>query len=311
MNTRTALITAVLILTAEFTTAASTTAAPVVVDRLVAVVNDEIITLSDLQRELAKHPEITSEPLMLEEMIDRKLQMAIARRTGVEVTDKELSDAVADVLKRNSMDTVQFEAALAKEGMTLVQYRTELREQMTLSRLFNKYVRAGLAIDEAEVRDYYERNRAEFSLPEEVRVRLLFLKRSSTATAAQQAAVRERAAELFRRAAGGEEFTGLIKKYSESPTASQDGDLGFLQRGHAIPEIDTAAAPLKPGEFAGPIETKDGFYIIRMEEIRTPVLPLEKVKDRISKTLYEQKVENTYRTWLQALRTEAHIENRL
>ena len=118
-----------------------------VVDRVVAVVNDEIITLSDLQREeaLRKSEARQDDRLLLEDMIDRKLQMAAAKRSGMDVTDKELTDAVADIMKRNNLDSKQFEAALAKEGLTLEQYQAELREQMTLSRVFNKYVRSSVA----------------------------------------------------------------------------------------------------------------------------------------------------------------------
>ena len=92
--------------------------ASVVVDRVVAVVNDEIITLSDLQREeaLKKNEALRNDRLVLEDMIDRKLQMAAAKRAGVDVTDKELADAVADITKRNGMDMAQFDAAL--EGRT-------------------------------------------------------------------------------------------------------------------------------------------------------------------------------------------------
>jgi len=84
-----------------------------------------------------------------------------------------------------------------------------------------------------------------------------------------------------------------------------------MQRGHAIPELEEAAKNLKPGEFAGPVRCGDGFHILRLEDIRTPVLPFEKVKEEINRMLFEQKMENTYRMFLQTLRTESHIENRL
>jgi peptidyl-prolyl cis-trans isomerase SurA len=286
--------------------------ASVVVDRVVAVVNDDIITLSDLQRELLKRNEGgLPERLVLEDMINRKLQMTAAKRAGMDVTDKELAEAVADIMNRNKLDAKQFEAALAKEGLTLEQYRAELREQMTLSRVFNKYVRSGLAVDEKEVRAYYDRNLKEFSLPEEVRVRHLFLKLPEKSTTAQATALRERAETLYRRVSAGSDFVQLIREHSDGPTARQDGDLGFLQRGHAIPEIEEAARTLKPGQFAGPIQTADGFHIIRVEEIRTPVKPFEQVKEEIMRSLYEQQMENTYRTFLQTLRSDSHIENRL
>ncbi|MEK6697476.1 MAG: peptidylprolyl isomerase [Nitrospirota bacterium] len=283
----------------------------VVVDRVVAVVNDEIITMSDLQREEAKKTGLTDKRLILEDMIDRKLQIAAAKRTGMDMTDKELNDTVADIMKRNSMDGRQFEAALAKEGLTLEQYKAELREQLTLSRVFNKYVRSGTAVDEAEMRAYYERNVKSFSLPEEIRVRHIFLKLQDKAAPARQKTVRDKAQSVYDLAKKGESFAGLVKKYSEAETAAQDGDLGFLQRGNAIPEIEEAARSLKPGEIAGPLQCGGGFHIIRVEDVRTPIKPYDKVKDEIAKTIYEQKMENTYRSWLQTLRSESHIENRL
>lgn len=287
------------------------TPAPVTVDRVVAVVNDEVITLSDLNREMQKRPDIADRKLMLEEMIDRKLQMWTAKRNGMAVTDKELAEALGDIMARNKMDARQFEAALAREGLTLEQYRTEFREQMTMSRLFNKYVRSGLTVEEAEIRAYYEKNGNLYTLPEEVRIRHLVTSVPAAAPADRIAAAKEQAEELMARIRRGEEFVRLIRQYSGGPTAAQDGDLGFLRRGEAVPEIEAAARDLKPGDYAGPVRCEDGFHIIRLEEIRTPVRPYEKVKDEIQRTLFDQKMENTYRAFLQSLRSDAHIENRL
>lgn len=283
----------------------------VVVDRVVAVVNDEIITMSDLQREQIKRGDGKDERIVLEEMIDRKLQMVAARRSGLEATEREVNEAIADIRKRNSLDTAQFEAALAKEGLTLDQYRTELREQMSLSRLANKYVRTGATVEEQEVRAYYDRNPGQFSLTEEVRVRHLVLKVPAGASPETIAAAQARADALMARLRKGEDFVKLIRESSEGPTAALDGDLGFLARGQAIPEIDEAAKVLKPGEYAGPLRTEDGFQIIRLEEVRTPKRLFEQVKDEIYRQLFDQKMENTYRTFLQGLRSDSHIENRL
>jgi len=289
-----------------------TAGASVVVDRVVAIVNDDIITLSDLQREeaLKKSDAKLDERLLLEDMIDRKLQMAAAKRTGMDVTDKELADAVSDIMKRNSFDANQFEAALKKEGLTLEQYKTELREQMTLSRMFSKYVRTGIAVDEAEARAYYERNHGVFSLPEEIRMRQILFPLSQHATEAQSAQIKAQAQAVFERARNGEDFLKLVREYSTG-ASSQDGDLGFLQRRHVMPEIEEATRNLKPGEFAGPVLCAGEYHIIKIEEMRTPVKPFEKVKDEIMSTLYQEKMENTYRSWLQTLRSDSHIENRL
>ncbi len=285
----------------------------VVVDRVVAIVNGDIITMSDLQREemLRKKSGTIDEHALLEDMIDRKLQMAAAKRAGMDVTDKELADALADIMKRNSMDSPQFEAALSKEGLTLDQYKTELREQMTLSRMFNKYVRSGIAVDEAELKAYYETNRKTFTLPEEVRVRQIYFPLPDSATPAQTAEVKARAQAVYEQARTGRDFIRLVRENSAGTSSAQDGDLGFTQREHMMPEIAEATRTLKPGEIAGPLLCAGGFHIIRLEEVRTPVKPFEKVKDEIMNTLYQQKVENTYRSWLQTLRSDSTIENRL
>jgi len=285
----------------------------VVVDRVVAVVNNEVITLSDLQREeaLKKRDMVRDDRLVLEDMIDRKLQMAAAKREGVDVTDKELDDAVADIMKRNSLDIIQFSAALAQEGLTLEQYKVELREQITLSRLFNKNVRSGVNVDEAEAHAFYQNNPKTFSLPEEIRVRRIFLAVPELAAPDQAAAIKEKAQSVYARVQKGEDFIHLVREASQGETASQDGDLGFMKREDALPEIMEAARALKPGESSSPFRCAGGYNIIKLEEVRTSVKPFEKVKDEIMKTLYEQKLENTYRSWLQALRGDSHIENRL
>jgi peptidyl-prolyl cis-trans isomerase SurA len=285
----------------------------VVVDRVVAVVNNEVITLSDLQREeaLKKRETARDDRLVLEDMIDRKLQMAAAKREGVDVTDKELDDAVTDIMKRNSMDMMQFSLALTKEGLTLEQYKEELREQITLSRLFNKNVRSGVNVDEAEARAFYQNNLKSYSLPEEIRVRRIFLAVPDQATPDQAASVEKQAQSVYARVQKGEDFIHLVREASQGETAAQDGDLGFMRRDDALPEIAAAVRALKPGESSTPFMCAGGYNIIKLEEVRTPVKPFETVKDEIMKTLYEQKLENTYRSWLQALRGDSHIENRL
>lgn len=291
----------------------STASGQVVVDRIVAVVNGEVITLSDLQREqsLKKIEGAQGQRLLLEDMIDRKLQMAAAKRAGMDVTDKELNEAMDDIMKRNSMDAGQFEAALVKEGLTLKQYKSELREQMTLSRMFNKSVQSGISVDEAEVRSFYDRNAKNYSLGEEIRVREIFFKVPENASPERKARAGKNAREAYDRAKRGEDFIRLVKELSESELAALGGDMGFLRRDQAVSEIQKAVKDLKPGEIAEPVLFGGGFHVIRLEEVRNRVQPFEKVKDEITKMLYEQKLENTYRTWLQTLRSEATIENRL
>lgn len=284
---------------------------PAIVDRVVAVVNNDIITMSDLHHEAAKRTgSETDERLVLEDLIDKKLELAEAREEGLEPLDQEVAAAIADIRKRNNLDEAGFQAALARDGLTEAEYRSELRDQIMLSRIFNKQVRAGLTIEENELRAYYDRNQKLFSLPEEIRVRQIFLNIPATADPAAIAALRERAREALERARQGEDFVKLAREFS-SDGGEQGGDLGFMRRDHLLPEIEQAARPLQPGQIAGPIESASGFRIIRLEEVRNPSIPFEKVKEEIRNNLYQQKLEYAYRTWLQSLRNNAHIENKL
>lgn len=312
MSTKQFILCLILAIMAVFVTGRQSPAgASVTVDRVVAVVNGDIITMSDLQRESARAAGKIDDRLLLEDMINRKLQMTAAKRAGMDVTEKELNDAIEDILKRNTMDRQQFEAALAKEGLSIEQYRAELKEQITLSRVFNKYVRTGLAVDENELRSYYAMNPRAFQLPEEVRIRQILLRLPEGATPSQTEAVRNKANEAAARALKGEDFIALVREYSDTATAALEGDLGFMQRDHALPEIEQAVAPLTPGGISGPVRSTIGFHIIRLEEVRSRLIPFEKVREEISATLFNQKLESTYRNWLQTLRSESTIENRL
>lgn len=285
---------------------------PVVVDRVVAVVNGEVITLSDLQRESARIGGSLTERDLLDEMINRKLQLDAAKKTGLDVTDKELDDAVKDIMRKNNLDSpLQFEAALAREGLTPDQYRAELREQITLSRVFNKFVRSGLTVDDAELRAYYEKNLASYTLPEEIRVRQIVITLPTAATQAQVNAARQKAQAAADRARRGEDFSALVRELSEDASASQGGDLGFLPREHVLPEIAAAAKDLTPGQVAGPLRDPAGFRIIRLEDARRPIKPFSDVRDEIANTVMQQKLETTYRAWLQTLRVDATIDYRL
>ncbi len=144
-------------------------------------------------------------------------------------------------------------------------------------------------VDEAEARAFYQNNPKTYSLPEEIRVRQIFLPLPDKATPDQAAAIKEKAQSVYARVQKGEDFIRLVREVSQGATASQDGDLGFMRREDALPEIVEAARALKPGDSSSPFLCAGGYNIIKLEEVRTPVKPFEKVKDEIMKTLYEQK----------------------
>ncbi len=288
--------------------------ASVVIDRVVAVVNNDIITLSDLQREEALQKASGKDEdsrLLLEDMIDRKLQLDAAKNAGIEVSDKELDDAMADIRKRNGVDEKEFASTLAQQGLTVAQYRRELRQQITLSRMFDKYVRSGISITDAEIRSYYERNQKEFAQPEELRLSQLVFPLPDKPTAAEIAKAEDSAQAAVGRLHKGVDMQDLVQELATPATRDQDGDLGYSQRDQLLPAMQTAVASLKIGDVSAPFRCTGGIRVVQVTDIRTPEKSFAQVKDTITDRLYQQKLMNTYRTWLQSLRTDAHIENLL
>lgn len=279
-------------------------------DRIVAVVNSDLIMLSDVKRELEPERQRiarqhrgeelaqrlkTAEYMALTKMIERRLQLQEAKARGVDVSDQEVKQAV-EQMKR------QGEKIDESDPLNM----RNVRDQLTLLKVVDREVRSGVMVGDSEMKRYYQEHRDRFALPEEYTLsQILIQPRSPDDTADALAKARRIMSELKR----GEKFEDLALQYSDGPNASRGGRLGLVRQGELLPAIERAIAPLVPGGISDIIETSEGFHIIRVEEKKPKQFrPFEEVKFEIQGLVFQQKSEDVFQSWLVDLKNKAYIE---
>jgi peptidyl-prolyl cis-trans isomerase SurA len=291
-----------------------------IVDKIVAQVNDEIITLSELEQAMKYFKPDPGSPApteneafrrqMLDRLIDRKLAKEEAKRYGLTVPDKEINKALDDIKQRNGFaDDAALSNALAKDGMTMEQLRQQITEQIQQDRLMSVMVKNVPKVPEAEIKKYYEAN---FKTPENrVHIKVITLPVPPEANAAQQEEVRALAEKVLLEAQKGENFDKLIKQHSKPIPNSPSGDLGFLRQADLDPKFFEFLASLKPGEVV-PLRTPQGFQIIKLVESKMgQVVGLEEVKPNIVQVLEREQMLKSFSEHLKDARKRALIKTSL
>jgi parvulin-like peptidyl-prolyl isomerase len=279
-------------------------------DRIVAVVNSDLIMLSDVRRELEPQQERikrhyqgedlaqrlkTAEYMALTKIIERKLQLQEAKAKKVEVSDQEVKQAAEQMkLQGTQVDPSN------------QQYARSVRDQLLLMKVVDREVRSNVMVGESEMKRYYQGHRDRFALPEEYMLsQILVRPRSPDEVDDARTKIRKAMEELKR----GEKFEDVALQYSDGPNALQGGRLGLVRQGELLPAIERATAPLVPGGISDIIEYADGFHIIRLED-RKPkqYRPFEEVKYEVQGLVFEQKTEDVFQSWLADLKNKAYIE---
>jgi peptidyl-prolyl cis-trans isomerase SurA len=300
------------------------TSQALMIDRIVARVNDDVITLSELQeeglplfsrlRENYSGSELVeqvrrAEREFLEQLILRRLQLQYASQIGITTSENEINAALKDVLTRNNLTQEQLTDLLTREGLTLQDYKDRLREQIVLARLMNQAVRSRVSVDTSEVEAYYKTHQEEFNQPAQARIRHIFFRVDPGAVQPQVDAVQARAARVLQEARNGSDFADLARLHSEDATAANGGDLGFIKRGQALPEFEEVIFAMKEGEISDVIRTGNGLHIIKVEAFSIGTdRPFAETKAEIERRLLQEKIEKRFQDWTSELKDRAFIE---
>ena len=284
-----------------------------VVDRIVAEVNNDIITMSELQN-MAKTFEAQSgikpkgqdqkkmQREMLEALIDRKLAKAEAQRRGIVVADKEVDETLARFKQRNNIpDDEAFAKGLAQAGLSLKEFKQQIADQMIQERLLVSVVGAKVSISDAEVRRLYEqRFKKGGTQLHLVTIRLPY---PVGATQAQKDATKQQAETILNAVKRGESFEEAAGKLSLKPS-----DVGFVPQSDLDPRLAEFLDQLKPKEVA-PVATQEGIQLIQLVARRSgEARPFEEVAPEIRKMLQQQEMEKYFGDWVKTLREKAHIK---
>jgi parvulin-like peptidyl-prolyl isomerase len=297
------------------------------VDRIVAIINDEIITLSELNNSLEtymKRVEESSEvtdrekmkkqlrKLILNSLIDQKLIAQEAQKLGIAATDDDIDKAIKSILSKKKITMEALAEDIADEGGTIEDYREEIKQHLTKRNLIGREIRKKVTVTQKEIGNYYREHRNDYEGKEAVRIRQILIIVPRDCDVETKEKKRSSAEMTLKRLRNGEPFALLAAEVSQGPAAQTGGDLGYIEKGLILPEVDTVAFSLKKGEMSGIIETSVGFHIIQVLDKRgAGIKPTESVREEIVEKLGSKKVEEKFQEWLKEQRKKALIEVRL
>lgn len=294
-----------------------------VLNRIAAIVNDDIITTYDVDKEtslLVKEAEkkgplteavkVQLRANALNRLIDKKLIEQKIRELDIKVTEEEVRQSMEEVKKQNNLSQESLIAALAAQGLSFDQYKAQLKEQLERLRLMSQEVRSKIQVGVKEIMDYYNANRARYGEDELYRARHIFFKVAKDAPVDEVKRVMATAMSVLQEARSGKDFAELAKKYSDDPGAAKDGgELGAFKKGDMLPEIEGAVVNMKPGDISDLVHTPAGLHIIKLEKKSLGTIkPFDEVKGEIEELLYKKKSEERFNQWVDDLKKGAAIE---
>ena len=295
----------------------------VIIDRIVAVVNEDIITLSQLKEitvpylekmkakysmEYNEEQVKETEMRILDQLIDEKLVDQEAKRLQIVITEKEVDLGIRDVRENNKLSDEQFKQVLEGEGMTFERYREELKNQMQKMRLLDQEIKSKIQVREEEVEEYYTQHTQDFNTPPEVKLQQILLMIPPQSTEQDISQLRQKAEGLLKRIKEGEDFSGLAALHSQDASAASGGTIGFFKRGELMPLLNDVAFSLPAGEVSQVIQTPQGFHIIKLLEKRErEKMTKEELHKEIQGILYNQKLDEKFKQWLNDLRKKSYL----
>ena len=299
----------VLALFAVSTLAPVHTAQAAVVEKVVAVVNSRIITLSELQQEIkdvVTNPEAEINAReVLDAMIDRILldQQAAARK--ISVSDEEVKAIVKSQQEAMNLDEEAIAEELRKQNMTEERFHRQWKYQILSRRLLDHVTQGSIAVTDEEIEEYHRKHYGEedSGYGNQTKIAHILIDRETENALSK-------AEEIMELAKSGKPFAELARKYSmDEPSAQNGGVLGYFVKGDLVPEIENAVEQTEVNGIAGPVLSLRGYHIVKvLERIEAGEASVSRYKDRIKHQLYMEKVERFIASWLEDVKKNSYIE---
>ena len=290
-------------------------------DGVKAVVNDAVITYSQveeftapaaeaLRRQYPDSPDTYQLKLndalgdSMEQLVERQLILRSFDVEGYQLPESVVDGLVQDRIRERFGDRVTFIKTLQAEGMTVEQFRKDVRDQYIVQALRQKNVSSEIIISPFKVENYYLSHTNDFTIEDEIKLRMIVLNKTSP----DDTNTVHRAAEILTEIKNGAAFAEMAKVYSDGSQKSQGGDWGWVERSVLRKDLATTAFALKPGEVSGVIDTPESAYLMLVEQTRPAhVKPLSEVQDEIEKTLRTQEQARLEKRWIDGLKKKTFI----
>lgn len=290
-----------------------------IVNRIMAIVGNQVITSMNLRQEISiEYPEADFKALPAEKQADiikKKLDglidnLLIAQRAaalGISITDKDLEDTIARVLKQNHMSQEMLEKALAAQNLTIESYRNKISSDLLRAKFISKVVKSNIIITNQEILDYAEKNDL-FTQEESVTLAQIFIPANSSHAVAGKDD--EKWLEIRKRLKKGENFFALASEFSEGPAAAKGGRLGTFKRGNLLSEIEAAAYDLELNKPSKVLKTSLGYHMImvtnRTGKDERALSP--EAEEKVKGILYDEKMAEAIKNLSRDLRREYSVK---
>ena len=294
-----------------------------VLNRVVAVVNDDIITLYELNNKIKSMTGQTPNELrlkdekafmearhkILELLIDEKLAQDKIRELGIQVSQKEVDEAIEKIKIDNRWTQEDLEARLKQEGISMAKYKEQMKEELERIQLVNLEVRSKIIIREETLNEYYQEHKEKFSENGQVQLGNIFLMRKDPGNDDETLELTKKGNEILKRILAGEDFGVLAKKYSEGPGARDGGNLGVFKLSELDPQLRKLISALPEGGVSNLIIRPNGIQIIKViKKQGGKEKSFEEMKDAIYTILYKEEINKRYDSWMKDLRESAYTK---
>ena len=296
-----------------------------VIDRIVAVVNSDIITLYDLNRAFKPYeenikalrypPEKERETLfqvrndLLDQLIDSKLADQEIERAQITVSEGDIDRTIERLKEARSFTDEQLREGLARQGMTIEEYRMEMKEQILRTKLVNREVKSKIVITNEDVKAYYDSHQDQYAGEKKYYLYNLFVRLSPGAGASERDEALREIKNVSAKLNQDLSFEELVKQLKNSTSRVQGTDLGLYSLEELSEQLQGAVSKLKAGEFSQVLDTEFGPQIIYVQKIQEKAAKsLDDVEAEIEEILYNESVDNRYRDWLDELRKRSLIK---
>jgi len=291
----------------------------------VAVVDGSIITKSDFDREVslvkqrlmnAGKPLIDSQlsklkKEVLEHLINRELLYQESQRKGIRVRQAEVNEKL-EMMKKNFPAEADFESVLKEAHLSEVELKSQIERGLAIDEFITGKFVEKVTLSEDEVKAYYESNSESFKQQEQLRASHILIKVDPQEDRSERTSARMTIEKIQQKLRQGEDFAALAKEFSQCPSSSNGGDLGYFAQGQMAKPFEDAAFALMPGEISDVVETTFGYHLIKVND-KTPetVMAFDDIKDGLKRYLTQQKVQKEVVLYVQKLKEQATVERYL
>jgi parvulin-like peptidyl-prolyl isomerase len=290
-------------------------------DGIKSVVNTAVITYSQveqftapaadaLRQQYANEPNLFQQKMngalsdSLEQLVERQLILRDFDVEGYQLPEDVVDQLVQDRIRERFGDRVTFIKTLQAQGMTVEQFRKEVRDQYIVQALRQKNVSSEIIISPYKVETYYQAHLDDFKMEDEIKLRMIVLNKTSP----DDTNTVQRANEILSEIKKGASFQQMASVYSDGSQKSQGGDWGWVERSVLRKDLAEVAFSLKPGQMSGVIDTPNSVFLMLVEDTRPAhVRPLREVRDDIEKTLTTQEQARLEKKWIDGLKRKTFI----